>query len=240
MFRNLRADEIECRIGNVKNKQDATQGYSLLLYKDARCDMAILDETVGPFNWEREHKELKGVIYCGVTINNTNIHVAPLGVSATKWDCGTESNTEAQKGEASDSFKRACFNWGIGRELYTAPFIWVKGYSKYEKFKVANIEYDGKKISRLQILDSNGNIAFSWGKSKPKTNSTAKPKTDVISEIKALIEATGTDVPAFLSYFKVESVEALTAEQGAKAIEMLNAKIAKKFPTDKLPDAMRG
>ena len=234
MFRNLRADEIECRIGNVKNKQDATQGYSLLLYKDARCDMAILDETVGPFNWCREHKELKGVIYCGVTITNDE------GDSATKWDCGTESNTEAQKGEASDSFKRACFNWGIGRELYTAPFIWVKGYSKYEKFKVANIEYDGKKISRLQIMDSNENIAVSWGKSKPKTNSTAKPKTDVISEIKALIEATGTDVPAFLSYFKVESVEALTAEQGAKAIEMLNAKIAKKFPTDKLPDAMRG
>lgn len=234
MFRNLRADEIECRIGNVKNKQDATQGYSLLLYKDARCDMAILDETVGPFNWCREHKELKGVIYCGVTITNDE------GDRATKWDCGTESNTEAQKGEASDSFKRACFNWGIGRELYTAPFIWVKGYSKHEKFKVANIEYDGKKISRLQILDSSGNIAFSWGKSKPKTNSTAKPKTDVTSEIKALIEATGTDVPTFLEYFNAESVEALTAEQGAKAIAMLNKKIAKKFPTDKLPDAMRG
>ena len=240
MFRNLRADEIECRIGNMKNKQDATQGYSLLLYKDARCDMAILDETVGPFNWCREHKELKGVIYCGVTITNSNAHVAPIGVTATKWDCGTESNTEAQKGEASDSFKRACFNWGIGRELYTAPFIWVKGYSKYEKFKVANIEYDGKKISRLQILDSSGNIAFSWGKAKQKPNNTEKPKQGVTDEIKALIEATETDTAAFLSYFRADSVEALNAEQAVKAIEMLNRKVAQKFPTHLMPEAMRG
>ena len=114
-FRELYANEIECRVATCKSS-----GLSLLLYKDARCDMNILDETVGVMNWQREHKELKGNIYCGVSIYDED-----LGRWATKWDCGKESNTEAEKGESSDSFKRACFNWGIGRALYTAPYIWI-------------------------------------------------------------------------------------------------------------------
>ena len=130
MFRDLRADEIECRVQSVKQN-----GLVLLLYKDARCDMNILDEAVGAENWQREHYECKGNLFCRVGIN-----VAPTE-NETRWvwkaDCGTESNTEAQKGEASDSFKRACFNWGIGRELYTAPFIWVKA----EELKT--LEQDG-------------------------------------------------------------------------------------------------
>ena len=126
-FRDLRADEIECRVQSVKEK-----GLVLLLYKDARVDMNILDETVGSSNWQREHYECKGNLFCRVGIRcdlvkymeaNGDTGIAPEWV--WKSDCGTESNTEAQKGEASDSFKRACFNWGIGRELYTAPFTWV-------------------------------------------------------------------------------------------------------------------
>lgn len=108
-FRDLTADDIECRIAQVK-----ANGLSLLLYKDARCDMKILDETVGAENWERDHKELKGNIYCGISIYDENKEIW-----ITKWDCGSESYTEKEKGEASDSFKRAGFNWGIGRELYT-------------------------------------------------------------------------------------------------------------------------
>lgn len=108
-FRDLTADEIECRIAQIK-----ANSLSLLLYKDARCDMKILDETVGAENWERDHKELKGNIYCGISIYDEN-----KNIWVTKWDCGAESYTEKEKGEASDSFKRAGFNWGIGRELYT-------------------------------------------------------------------------------------------------------------------------
>lgn len=107
-FRNLRADEVEARVSQIKEN-----GVALLLYKDARCDMRILDETVGPENWQREHYECKGNLFCRVGINTH--YDKPDWEERWVWksDCGTESNTEAQKGEASDSFKRACFNWGI-------------------------------------------------------------------------------------------------------------------------------
>ena len=114
-FRKLRAHEIDCRIGQIK----AGSGLSLLLYKDARADMSLLDETVGPMNWKREH-----------TRENRNCIVSIYDEDKREWiskeDTGTESSNEAEKGLASDSFKRACVNWGIGRERYTAPFIWVK------------------------------------------------------------------------------------------------------------------
>lgn len=125
MFRDLRADEIEVRVAQATEK-----GVSLLLYKDARCDQNILDETVGPMNWQRMH-----------TRENANCIVSIWDKEKQMWiskeDTGTESNTEKEKGLASDSFKRACFNWGIGRELYTAPFIWVKA----EKLK--ELKQDG-------------------------------------------------------------------------------------------------
>ena len=114
-FRLLKPSEISCRVNQIGEK-----GLTLLLYKDARVDMDILDETVGAMNWQRDHKELKGNIYCGVSIFDKD-----LDHWVTKWDCGAESNTEAEKGESSDSFKRACTNWGIGRELYTSPFIYI-------------------------------------------------------------------------------------------------------------------
>ena len=112
-FRKLRADEVDCRISTISDK-----GLSLLLYKDARCDMNILDETVGPMNWQRSHS--RDNANCTVSIYDTEKQIW-----VSKEDTGTESYTEKEKGLASDSFKRACFNWGIGRELYTAPFIWI-------------------------------------------------------------------------------------------------------------------
>lgn len=130
-FRQLNPGEIDVRISTVKDT-----GCSLLLYKDARCDMNILDETVGSMNWQRSHKEVKGNLHCVVSIWDTDKEMW-----VEKSDCGTESNTEKEKGEASDSFKRACFNWGIGRELYTAPFIWVPK----EKCNISFNEYSGKK-----------------------------------------------------------------------------------------------
>ena len=155
-FRLLTEKEIDVRIASVKNN-----GVSLLLYKDARCDMNILDETVGCENWQRRHELINGNLFCNVGINFRE----DKGVDRWVWkqDVGTESNTEKEKGQASDSFKRACFNWGIGRELYTAPFIWVSadkcnisGGKCYDKFTVEKIAYNDKKqIIGLSILNLN-------------------------------------------------------------------------------------
>lgn len=162
IFRTLKADEIECRIGSVSQR-----GFTMLLYKDARCDMNILDETLTPFGWQRRHKEIKGTVYCGVGIREN-----ATSEWSWKWDAGAESYTEKEKGEASDSFKRACVNWGIGRELYTAPLIFIRaktepqgnGYRLANKsdgygYKVAQIEYEGGKISKL-IITKDGEQKF--------------------------------------------------------------------------------
>lgn len=164
-FRDLKADDIECRIAIIK-----PNGLSLLLYKDARCDMKILDETVKPENWQRDHKELKGNIYAGISIWDQE-----KKQWITKWDAGAESYTEKEKGEASDSFKRAGFNWGIGRELYTSPFIWISSTKCNiedgnngkkicnDKFEVFDIKIKDKKIIKLKILNkSTGVICFDW------------------------------------------------------------------------------
>lgn len=158
MFRKLRADEIECRVKVVKEGK----GFSLLLYKDARCDMNILDEAVGAFNWKRQH-----------TRDNRNCIVSIYDSEKKEWigkeDTGTESNTEEVKGLASDSFKRACFNWGIGRELYTAPFIWLNipgvikdGKKVFERFHVYHVKTENYKINELGIADSKENKVFKW------------------------------------------------------------------------------
>lgn len=168
-FRALNADEIDVRVAQITER-----GVQLLLYKDARCDMNILDETVGPFGWQRVHS--RDNANCTVMIYNEATHDWIV-----KEDTGTESNTEAAKGLASDSFKRACVNWGIGRELYTSPFIWIKPENvqlrknersgkmvTYDKFTVEKIAYDEKKnIVGLAIWNETMNKrAFVWQKGK--------------------------------------------------------------------------
>lgn len=156
-FRDLTEEEIECRVQSVKQN-----GLVLLLYKNARCDMNILDETVGAECWQREHYECKGNLFCRVGICvETKKGDAIFPEWVWKSDCGVESNTEAQKGEASDSFKRACFNWGIGRELYTAPFIFIPAKKCninngkcYDKFEVEKIVIRDKKIMAISILNN--------------------------------------------------------------------------------------
>lgn len=166
-FRTLNADEIECRVATVNAK-----GASLLLYKDARCDMNILDESIGAMNWQRQH-----------TRDNANCVVSIWDEDKSQWiskeDTGTESYTEKEKGLASDSFKRACFNWGIGRELYTAPFIWVnakdfnleetqyqgkKKYTTRDTFNVESISYSGKRIASVVISNAKTKkVVFTFG-----------------------------------------------------------------------------
>lgn len=156
-FRLLKADEISCRVNQINDK-----GLTLLLYKDARVDMDILDETVGCMNWKKEY-----------TRDNRNCIVSIWDEEKKEWiskeDTGTESNNEAEKGLASDSFKRACVNWGIGRCLYTAPFIWIDAktaniykneknkWTTKDSFKVTKIGYDkNRNIIGLSIKNQKG------------------------------------------------------------------------------------
>ena len=173
-FRPLRADEVECRIGTAKEGS----GVSLLLYKDARCDMNVLDETVGAMNWQKYYSR-----------DNANCTVSIWDEEKSQWiskeDTGTESRTEAEKGLASDSFKRACFNWGIGRELYSAPFIWIKGAGKYDKFWVKEMQVVDRKITRLVIgcCDKYGNrlkdVAYEYPRNESRRQQKAEQETQM-------------------------------------------------------------
>lgn len=154
-FRLLKADEIEVRVGHVSGAN--ANKAMLLLYKDARCDMNILDETLGITGWQRKHQLIDGQLFCDVSIYDYE-----KDQWITKQDVGVESFSEAEKGRASDAFKRACFNLGIGRELYTAPQIWVTSPSSinnkkewnYKKFRVKEIGYDdNRKINNLHIQE---------------------------------------------------------------------------------------
>ena len=164
-FRDLTAEDIEVRVQSVKQN-----GLVLLLYKNARVDMNILDETVHPENWQREHYECKGNLFCRVGIRTCLKDNEAVAEWVWKADCGTEINNGAQKGEASDSFKRACFNWGIGRELYTSPFIWIpaanckiENNKCYDRFSVEKIIIENKKIKALAIWnDTQNKRAYVW------------------------------------------------------------------------------
>ena len=161
-FRDLKSSEIDVRVAQVK-----VNGVSLLLYKDARVDQDILDETVGPMNWQRKHSR-----------DNANCVIEIWDDEKKQWvgkeDTGTESFTEKEKGLASDSFKRSGFNWGIGRELYTAPFIWIKAedteivqqgggkFTCYDKFRVEAIEITDKVITGIAIRNSKNKRVFVW------------------------------------------------------------------------------
>ena len=189
MFRLLRADEIDCRIATINEK-----GLSLLLFKDARVDQTILDETVGPDRWQRSHEVVDGKLFCNVGIRFEREN--GFGEWVWKQDVGVESYTEKEKGQASDSFKRACFNWGIGRELYSAPFIWIGNdkckivqrndgkYMCYDKFSVGEIEYTDGKISHIGIRNDSrkGEYVYNYGKS----SRSQKINTNMINTLKKM------------------------------------------------------
>lgn len=196
IFDLLKADEIECRIGTVKQPRgDDNGGVSLLLYKDARCDMARLDKTVGAMNWQRAHSRENA--NCTVSIWDDE-----KKVWVSKEDTGVASRTEAEKGLASDSFKRACVNWGIGRELYTSPFIWISGDPdklKWERFRVKAIGYDeNRSVNALTIVDKRNKVVFQMGKVEdvePDTPDDDGMRKDVPATVTTADEvpATGAD-----------------------------------------------
>lgn len=229
-FRNLRADEIECRISFVRENF-----VSLLLYKDARVDQNILDETVGAMNWQRHHSR-----------DNANCIISIWDEEKKQWiekeDTGTESATEKEKGIASDSFKRSGFNWGIGRELYTAPRIYIsdcniKSGKCYDRFSVSEILTLDGKINVLVIRnDSLGKDVFWFGK-KPDCREEAKeePKEEQkgpekgpekIDSVKATvlrkkIAKKGLAAESIEKHYKSE-VEQMTLDQWKNAMDILD------------------
>lgn len=236
-IRLLKANEIDVRV------QTVNQNYiSVLLYKDARVDMKILDETFGPMNWQRRHDVINNNLFCTVSIYDDD-----KKQWISKQDVGIPSYTQAEKGEASDSFKRACINVGIGRELYSAPGIFIKplegevtqNKNKYQtktRFFVKEIEYDNKReIAYLVIVDGKGNQRYSWGRktqaqqpvanNKPINASNNKPpntpNNNVIEhqrvELAQMLKAKQVPMDTFMNWLKreyhVEKLENLNVNQ---------------------------
>ena len=235
MFRPLTSEEIDCRVATCNEN-----GVSLLLYKDARVDQNILDETFGIFGWQRSHQLIDGNLYCTVSIRNPE-----TGEWIHKQDVGKESNAEKEKGQASDSFKRACFNLGIGRELYTAPFIWIpkemvtikkdnKGKNTtYDKFSVRSITIDGGKIVQLEIQnDTRKCVVYTYGTKKQSGNAPAqKEQTSAPAKTKEEVEAE----KARLQKEKEEAAKKeLEFIDGAKAINVKKTLFACKVEEGKL------
>lgn len=208
-FRTLTADEIEVRVGSVSRGKA-----SLLLYKDARCDMAILDETVGPLNWQRHHSR-----------DNANCIVSIWDDEKKQWiekeDTGTESNTEREKGLASDSFKRACVNLGIGRELYTSPRITIncetvqegnrhklKNPWQFYGCRVASIEYDDKRQIKQLSITKDGQVIYSFPGGKgaqsvappPLNDAELREKITALAEVKNISMDSIVHMSAFDSF----------------------------------------
>lgn len=238
-IRLLRADEIECRIGTISEK-----GVSLLLYKDARADMKILDEVYGPLNWQRKHEMIGGSLYCIISVWDES-----KKQWISKMDVGTESYTEKEKGQASDSFKRACVSLGIGRELYTAPFIWIgaskvkigkkpdqtgRGEEKlftYDKFRITDISYNGnREITGLTITNQDGVIVYHLeekaSSQKPSGNAdAAKAETDFkpdrTQEITKELARTGVTLDTVLERYGVSNIQEMDNATYKKAINSL-------------------
>jgi len=194
VFRNLKASEIECRIGSYqKDSNGNPKSFDILLYKDARVDYKLLDEVVGCLNWQVDYaRDPKGGLMCTVSVYDEE-----SGQWVRKTNVGTESNTEATKGEYSDALKRACFALGIGRELYTAPRIKLnitQTDTKYTKYYVAHIAYDeNNTISELVIERENyGNgirsVAYTYGApAQQPCNAPQAPQTPVDGVLNSLL-----------------------------------------------------
>lgn len=230
LIRLLKAEEIECRVSTVNEK-----GVSLLLYKDARVDQKILDETFGSFGWQRSHQCIEGNLYCTVAVldKDTNSWVA-------KQDVGTVGYAEKEKSQASDSFKRACFNWGIGRELYTTPFIWIPAdkveikkkadnsdrHEKYycnDSFYVSSISYsEDREITGLKVVNSKGKTVYELkanGAGKKvreepegqQTEPREKPITKAqMDSLKAELKRTGVTMEAVQDRYKIQKPETMS------------------------------
>lgn len=225
IIRLLRANEIECRIATINEK-----GLSLLLYKDARVDQRILDETFGVFGWKRSHQCIDVNLYCTVEIYDKE-----SGMWVSKQDVGTTGFAEKEKSQASDSFKRACFNWGIGRELYTATFIWIPaGKTEIQKkdnrficshhFSVKSIEYnEDREIAGLTIANEKGIVVYEL-KIKSESKKTAQKTVITKAQMKSLneeLERTGIAMEVVQERYQFQKAETMGEEVYNKVMAAL-------------------
>lgn len=232
-LRELKASEIDCRIQSIGENKTGAIGATILLYKDARVDMNILDETVGAMNWQRGHSVVDGNLYCTISIWDEEKEQW-----VAKSDVGTESNTEKEKGQASDSFKRAGFNWGIGRELYSAPFVyitlqhneWYKGkdgrLKSNAKFKVRTVAYDeNRNIVKLIVVDSKGSVRYTFGEN---TQQQTQETVYNWQTLKARATQGGISEDELKHYLKdtlkVAGTDGMTQEHYQQAFNWVNAK----------------
>ena len=210
----LKAEDIE-----VKIKQCSKDGAVALLYKTARVDMAVLDSTYGAMNWTCDYKEIKGNLYCGIGVRKS-----PQDGFVWKWDCGIESRVDddanQKKGEASDAFKRAGFKWGIGRELYTAPFIFLrietkpftdaKGKTRYEpadkfaKYDCAEIGYDGSGNIVKVVIKCKGEIVFNTKNIKTETKPFPEQKSPSADQMAILKKKRGDEIRDLIHSYKID------------------------------------
>ena len=238
MFRTLRANEIEARISEIGRNGNYVR---LLLYKTARTDAALLDEAeeVGPFNWQCEYKMIDNKLYCGLGIRDK-----ANGDWIWKWNVGTESNQEAEKGQASDALKRAGFTWGLGTELYSAPDIKIKPpactikqneagkFVCYDKFKVSAIGYDEEEnINALEIINrKTGAVVFSIGTAPTAPAAPQTPTAQMITDIQrdALLKKMGrTPKLNEFSTQRFGGMDQMTKEEASALLADLNAQEAR-------------
>ncbi len=122
----LCAGQIEFKVSQVTSDKNGVVWASILAYKDARVDMEMLDDVCGRNNWQVKYeRDSKGVLQCAVGVWD---ETKAMGSGDWVWKTsnGVPSDFESEKGEYSDAFKRACFMWGIGRQLYDFPSIWIQ------------------------------------------------------------------------------------------------------------------
>lgn len=191
LSRPLDISDVDFRVQSINNGGYAT----ILAYKDARVDMNRLDEIAGPSRWRKEYSVINNQLFCGVAIYDSE-----TSQWVTKWDVGTESFTESEKGQASDAFKRACFNWGIGRELYDYPMIsiklnsdeWSKDSGRPKQTYNLKIrdwrwhsEFTDGKLTFLAAKDQKGAVRYKFGTLKSQESKGAK---DSDTNVKALLK----------------------------------------------------
>lgn len=240
-FRDLRADELELRVGATTES-----GFSLLIYKTARADANVLDETVGVFNWQKRFYQVKNTMICsiGINVNYDDENKEPYWV--WKDDAGDESNTEAIKGEASDSFKRAGFAYSIARKLYNSPFIWLNKDNNNDPRKthyaIKEIGYDDTTVVRLVIInEKTKQEVFTYGVNRnskrntevnpvEKDNDSDDENKPIRAEEKAWLQNYTSSLSKELydrfkgwlkDNFHVDSIGELTASQGIIAVARL-------------------
>ena len=233
----LTKNDVELRTGNVSAK-----GITLLVYKTARTDVNRLNEVCGT-KWNNKHfYDSQGLLCCSIGIYDDD-----LKQWVFREDVGTESFTEKEKGNYSDSFKRAGFRWGIGIELYNAPFIFISWNTQRDdrtnKYKAVKFYPSSLIITRYEVENKIPKIELSYGgeivysnfqkvQQKPKDNPPPKDDKPIklisenqVLELEKLIKESKSDRERFLIAFKIQRLEDMPLSSYALALKGLNKKL---------------